>query len=73
MGAYKNVIKLPPRPPRPAGKTEPATGTARDNVLRNPTPALLAVKQEPDQDADKVSALDVVDREMPGSDHPLSP
>ncbi|TKA50153.1 hypothetical protein B0A53_06428 [Rhodotorula sp. CCFEE 5036] len=54
MGAYKNVIKLPPRPPRPAGKTEPATGTARDNVLRNPTPALLAVKQEPDQDADKI-------------------
>lgn len=55
MGAYKNVIKLPPRPPRPAVKTEPATGTARDNVLRNPAPALIAVKQEPDQVPAKAS------------------
>lgn len=73
MGAYKNVIKLPPRPPRPAVKIEPATGTAGDNVLRSPAPALIAVKQEPDQEADKVSSLDTVDREMPLSNSPLSP
>lgn len=54
MGAYKNVIKLPPRPPRPTVKTEPATGTDRDNVLRSPAPALTAVKQEPDQKADEI-------------------
>lgn len=73
MGAYKNVIKLPPRPPRPTVKTEPATGTDRDNVLRSPAPALTAVKQEPDQKADEVSSLDTVDREMPLSNSPLSP
>lgn len=73
MGAYKNVIKLPPRPPRPAVKTEPAVATARHNVLRSPAPALTAVKQEPDPGSEKVSFLDVVNRPMPLPNSPLSP
>ena len=72
MGAYKNVIKLPPRPPRPAVKAEPATATAQGNALHSPAPALIAVKQEPDQEANKVGSLDTVDREMPLSNSPLS-
>ncbi|GAA5862724.1 hypothetical protein JCM3774_001897 [Rhodotorula dairenensis] len=43
MGAYRNVIKLPPRP-RPVVKTEPAETTVAD-------------KQEPDAGMDKIMVL----------------